>query len=145
MSASPLRPNAIPPGGILPDHSEELVFAGRAQCRSGRRNVRGGRIRPGLLHGAAGRRIGGKAWHRHHKQDAWGNGDRQLLESLPPTATTSRSILNCAQVPDNFLIPTRYPSGHESGAPMDHYGPGQSAEAIDSARQVIEFRRLQLP
>ena len=33
---------------------------------------------------------------------------------------------------DNFYIPTRYPNGHPSGAPFEHYGTIQSEQGIEA-------------
>jgi len=48
------------------------------------------------------------------------------------------------KVLDNFYVATRYANGHPEGAPFEHYGPLQSAEAIAHARQIIEFVRTHL-
>jgi len=49
-----------------------------------------------------------------------------------------------ARVLDNFYIPPRYPSSHAAGAPFEHYGPLQSGEAVDYARQVLAYVRAQM-
>jgi HEPN domain-containing protein len=49
-----------------------------------------------------------------------------------------------ARLLDNFYIPTRYPNGHPSGAPFEHYGPVQSEQAITYASQILEFARDQM-
>ena len=33
----------------------------------------------------------------------------------------------------------RYPNGHPEGAPFEHYGTRQSKEAIEDAREILEF------
>ncbi len=45
---------------------------------------------------------------------------------------------------DGFYIPPRYPNSHSEGAPFEHYGPLQSEQAVDYARQIVEFARLQM-
>lgn len=39
---------------------------------------------------------------------------------------------------------TRYVNGHPSGAPFEHYGSLQSAEAITYAGEILEFVRAAL-
>lgn len=85
-----------------------------------------------------------KALHLHHKQDAWGHSVRVLLEELPAPVRTPAELIEAGRVLDNYYIPARYPNGHESGAPKDHYGPRQSGEAMRCAREIIEFCRLQM-
>jgi HEPN domain-containing protein len=42
---------------------------------------------------------------------------------------------------DNFYVATRYANGHAAGAPFEHYGQIQSAQAIDYAAEILEFVR----
>jgi len=49
-----------------------------------------------------------------------------------------------AKVLDNFYVATRYANGHAEGAPLEHYGPIQSNEAIRYAGEIIEFVRARL-
>jgi len=37
-----------------------------------------------------------------------------------------------------------YPNGHPSGAPFEHYGTLQSSQAIEYAREILEFVRTQM-
>jgi HEPN domain-containing protein len=78
-----------------------------------------------------------KALHLHFGQDAWGHVVALLLAELP--SAPREELLNKAKVLDNFYVPTRYPNGHPSGAPFEHYGPIQSDEAITYAGEIIEF------
>jgi len=39
----------------------------------------------------------------------------------------------------------RYPNSHPQGAPFEHYGPLQSEEAIQYAREILEFAVLKWP
>jgi HEPN domain-containing protein len=53
-------------------------------------------------------------------------------------------LIEKAQVLDNFYAPTRCPNGHPDGAPFEHYGNIQSAEAIRYAGEILEFVRAQM-
>ncbi|MBI4552449.1 MAG: HEPN domain-containing protein [Candidatus Latescibacteria bacterium] len=85
-----------------------------------------------------------KALHLHLKQEAWGHVIARLLRELPETVNLSEGLIDKARVLDNFYLPTRYANGHPEGAPFEHYGPIQSAEAIQYAREIIEFVRLHM-
>lgn len=85
-----------------------------------------------------------KALHLHLGQDAWGHVVRRLLDVLEAPVIVPPDLLDAARVLDAYYLPTRYPNGHDEGAPGEHYGPLQSREAISYAGQIIEFCRLQM-
>jgi HEPN domain-containing protein len=68
----------------------------------------------------------------------------QLLEELPETVDVPELLVEKGRVLDNFYIPSRYPNGHSTGAPFEHYGPLQSEVAIRHAREIIAFARAQM-
>ena len=68
----------------------------------------------------------------------------RLLEELPEAVGVPIDLIEKGRVLDNFYIPSRYPNGHATGAPFEHYGPLQSGEAIRYAREIIEFARSQM-
>jgi HEPN domain-containing protein len=80
-----------------------------------------------------------KALHLHLKQEAWGHVVARLLDELPDEVIVPQELVEKARVLDNFYIPTRYANGHPSGAPFEHYGTLQSEEAVEYAREIIEF------
>ena len=86
-----------------------------------------------------------KALHLHVGQKAWGNVIAQLLEELPETVDVPELLIEKGRVLDNFYIPSRYPNGHSTGAPFEHYGPLQSEVAVRHAHEIIEFTRAQIP
>jgi HEPN domain-containing protein len=85
-----------------------------------------------------------KALHLHCGQEAWGHVIVDLLEDLPDHVAASAEMVEKARVLDNFYIPSRYPNSHPTGAPFQHYGPLQSQQAVDYAREVLEFARAQM-
>ena len=80
-----------------------------------------------------------KALHLFKGQEAWGHVVSKLLQELPKTIQVSSELIEKAQVLDSFYIPARYPNGHPSGSPFEHYGSLQSGEAIQYANEIIEF------
>ena len=85
-----------------------------------------------------------KALHLHTGQEAWGHVIAQLLEELPETIDVPELLVEKGSVLDNFYVPSRYPNGHSTGAPFEHYSQLQSEVAIRHAREIIEFARAQM-
>jgi HEPN domain-containing protein len=83
-----------------------------------------------------------KALHLFLKQEAWGNVVARLLKELP--LTISEDLIDKAKVLDGLYFPTRYANGHPEGAPFEHYGKIQSRDAIEYAREILEFVRSQM-
>jgi HEPN domain-containing protein len=53
-------------------------------------------------------------------------------------------LVEKARVLDNFYLATRYANGHPEGAPFEHYGPLQSADAIAHAGEILDFVRAEM-
>lgn len=85
-----------------------------------------------------------KALHLHTGQEAWGHVIARLLQELPESVSPSKELVEKGRVLDNFYIPPRYPNSHPEGAAFEHYGPIQSTEALQHAREIIEFVRSQM-
>ena len=85
-----------------------------------------------------------KGLHLRLGQEAWGHVVRRLLEELPESVNVPPELLDAARVLDVHYVPTRYPNGHASGPPGEHYGPLQSGEAVRYAGQIVDFCRLQM-
>jgi len=85
-----------------------------------------------------------KALHLSRGQQVIGHVIRELLEHLPDSVAVPATFPDMARALDAHYVPTRYPNGHPSGAPGDHYGDLQSREAIDYARQIVGFCRDQM-
>ncbi len=83
-----------------------------------------------------------KALHLHLGQEAWGHVVAKLLREL--TIPVPEDLIEKARTLDSFYIPPRYPNSHPEGAPFEHYGPLQSKEAIQYAREILAFVRAQM-
>ena len=83
-----------------------------------------------------------KALHLHFKQEAWGHVVARLLKELP--LDVPELLIERAKVLDGFYIPTRYANGHPEGPPFEHYGKLHSREALDHAREILEFVRSEM-
>lgn len=85
-----------------------------------------------------------KALHLHLGQEVWGHVIARLLRELPSEVRPGTALIEKARVLDNFYVPTRYPNAHAEGPPFEHYGPLQSKEAVDYAREIVEFVRSKM-
>ena len=85
-----------------------------------------------------------KALHLARGQEAHGHVIARLLRELPTGVPVPELMVEQARVLDGLYIPTRYPNGHPSGAPFEHYGPLQSEEAIRYAGAIVGFVRPQV-
>src|SRR5438067_2366718 len=75
-------------------------------------------------------------------QEPWGHSVRDLLKMLP--AATHGELTEKARVLDSYYIPTRYANGHVNGAPFENYGTLQSQQAIEYAREIVQFAVSQM-
>ena len=85
-----------------------------------------------------------KALPLYLKQEAWGHIVAQLIQALPESVHLPEEFVEKGRVLDNYYIPTRYPNGHPSGSPYEHYGSLQSGQAIEYASEILEFARFQM-
>jgi HEPN domain-containing protein len=80
-----------------------------------------------------------KAVYLHLHGEGWGHSVLKLLEGLTNHVSISDSLLDAARALDKHYIPTRYPNGFDRGFPGDYYTKKEGDEAVEYARQVIEF------
>lgn len=80
-----------------------------------------------------------KAVFLKHGMDAWGHTTTTLLGQLGTVADVPDELINAAKRLDKHYIPTRYPNGFESGAPVDFYTREETERAIQDAETVLEF------
>lgn len=85
-----------------------------------------------------------KALHQHLGQEAWGHVIARLLRELPQMVAVPQALIDRASVLDNFYIPPRCPNSHAEGPPFEHYGPIQSEEAIQHAREILNIVHAQM-
>jgi len=71
--------------------------------------------------------------------EGWGHSVYGLLRALGDKMKVPETLLEAAKTLDKHYIPTRYPNGFDSGMPGDYYTKTDAQEAIENARQIIEF------
>ena len=71
--------------------------------------------------------------------ESWGHSVFSLLKALKEKTEVSELLIEAAKSLDKHYIPTRYPNGFDSGMPGDYYTKKDAQEAIENAREIIEF------
>ncbi len=71
--------------------------------------------------------------------ESWGHSVFALLKALSDKIEVSERLIEAAKNLDKHYIPTRYPNGFDSGMPGDYYTQKDAQEAIENAREIIEF------
>jgi len=71
--------------------------------------------------------------------ESWGHSVFALLKALGDKIEISERLIEAAKNLDKHYIPTRYPNGFDSGMPGEYYTKKDAQEAIDNAREIIEF------
>jgi HEPN domain-containing protein len=79
-----------------------------------------------------------KAVFQGRGEEAWGHALSDLVGALVGDPA-SDPLVTRAKALDKHYIPTRYPNGFASGAPMDYYTTDDAARAIDDAEAILRF------
>jgi len=69
--------------------------------------------------------------------DAWGHSLLKLCQELESTDPSTKELIEDAKKLDKLYIPTRYPNGFVSGAPMDYYTQDDAKQAIASSLKIL--------
>ena len=76
--------------------------------------------------------------------DAWGPTVTALLGLVTTAEQAGEELITCAKSLDKHYLPTRYPNGFDTGAPVDFYTRKDSDDAIPCAERLISFARSQI-
>ena len=79
-----------------------------------------------------------KAVFQGRGEEAWGHALSDLVGALV-SEPGSDPLVTRAKALDKHYIPTRYPNGFASGAPMDYYTTDDATRAIDDAEAIVRF------
>ncbi|MGB9877422.1 MAG: HEPN domain-containing protein [bacterium] len=80
-----------------------------------------------------------KALHQHLGREAIGHSVLKLLRDLGEELGIEERLLKIGADLDKYYIPTRYPNGFFSGAPMDYFHREDAEEAIMNAEEILRF------
>jgi HEPN domain-containing protein len=79
------------------------------------------------------------AYQRFHSE-GWGHRVSKLLQEISKvTDSPPDSLIDDGKILDQYYVPTRYPNGFESGAPMDFYTREQAQDAVRRAENIIRW------
>lgn len=78
-----------------------------------------------------------KAVFQARGEEAWGHTVSGLLEAL--VSDPVNPLVKRAKALDKHYVPTRYPNGFASGAPMDYYTDEDADRAIEDAEAIIRY------
>jgi HEPN domain-containing protein len=126
----------------VPDRSQDWFAQSLRDLEQARASERDGRHEWACFAAQQAAEKAVKALHLALGQEAWGHTVAKLLSELP--VVVDPLLVEKGRVLDNLYVPTRYANGHPEGAPFEHYGPLQSAEAIHHAGEIVEFVRPRL-
>lgn len=126
----------------MADRSKDWLKQAERDLEQARSSMRDGRHEWACFAAQQAAEKAAKAMHLAKGQDAWGHVVATLLAQLP--FTVPPALIEKARVLDNFYVATRYVNGHPAGAPFEHYGPLQSAQAISYAGEIIKYAHTQV-
>lgn len=70
-----------------------------------------------------------------------GHNVGDLVRALSKHVAIPPAVLDACTRLNRHYVPTRYPVGTSSGAPVDQYGASDSSQALTDAREVIGLVR----
>lgn len=71
--------------------------------------------------------------------DAWGHSLLMLCQTLATSDKSANDLIEDAKKLDKLYIPTRYPNGFPSGAPMDYFSQEDAEIAIKSSQKILNW------
>jgi len=126
----------------VPQRSPDWIAQAERDLEQAEASVRDGRHEWACFAAQQSAEKAVKGLHLHLGQEAWGHVVARLLSEL--TVPVPSDLVEKGRVLDNFYVASRYPNGHPEGAPFEHYGPIQSGEGIQHAREILGFVHSQV-
>lgn len=85
-----------------------------------------------------------KALYQKLNFEVWGHSVSRMMNSLPEDYRPPEELIDKARELDKNYIPARYPNFHSEGAPMDYYTRKDAEEAVEYAREILEYCRSKI-
>jgi len=82
-----------------------------------------------------------KALGEHFREPQFGHNLNLLVQSLEEHTSINEKVKQAASRLNRYYIPTRYPNAFDRGAPADQFFEPDALQALEDAKQVIEFVR----
>jgi HEPN domain-containing protein len=86
-----------------------------------------------------------KALYQSLGGESFGHSILKMVKDLPAHIKTTKSLLKKAADLDKFYIPTRYPNGFDSGAPMDYFEKSDAEDAVSDSAEIIAYAKSKIP
>lgn len=123
----------------MASRSEDWLRQGRRDLDHARRASAGGDHEWACFAAHQGAEKALKAVFQVRGEEAWGHTVSDLLTALLGSRAAEDPLMARAKALDKHYIPTRYPNGFPSGAPMDYYTVEDSTKAIADAEAIIRY------
>ncbi|MGH7335669.1 MAG: HEPN domain-containing protein [Candidatus Rokuibacteriota bacterium] len=123
----------------MASRSDDWIRQGRRDLDHARRAHAGGDHEWACFAAHQGTEKALKAVFQARGEEAWGHTVSELLTALLGPRAPTEPLMMRAKALDKHYIPTRYPNGFPSGAPMDYYTSEDSAKAIEDAEAIIRY------
>lgn len=123
----------------MASRSEDWLRQGRRDLDHARRAHVGGDHEWACFAAHQGAEKALKAVFQARGEEAWGHTVSELLAALLGDRAPADPLMVRAKALDKHYIPTRYPNGFPSGAPMDYYTAEDSTKAIEDAEAIIRY------
>ncbi len=82
-----------------------------------------------------------KALGEHFRELQFGHNLNLLIQALEVYTSIPEPIRQAASRLNRCYIPTRYPNAFDRGAPADQFFEADAREALEDAKEVMEFVR----
>jgi HEPN domain-containing protein len=123
----------------MASRSDDWLRQGRRDLDHARRANAGGDHEWACFAAHQGAEKALKAVFHSRGEEAWGHTVSELLTALLGNRAAGEPLMLQAKALDKHYIPTRYPNGFPSGAPMDYYTTEDSTKAIADAEAIIRY------
>jgi len=86
-----------------------------------------------------------KSLYQSMHVDAIGHSVSRMMQDLPADMKPPDELVEWAKELDKHYDPSRYPSFHPEGAPLDYYTSREGERAVKGAEKIIEFCKGKIP
>lgn len=123
----------------MSDRSADWMAQAKRDLEHAAKDVRDGYFEHACFEAQQAAEKAVKAVYIHRHADAWGHRVAKLLESFSESELPGQDLIDDAKILDQMYMPTRYPNGFESGAPMDFFTKEQAEDAVSRAGKIIRW------
>lgn len=124
----------------MPDRSSDWLAQAKRDLEHAEKDVRDGYYEHACFEAQQAAEKAVKSMYLARHGVGWGHRVAKLLEELVVLLVSPpQDLINDGKLLDQYYVPTRYPNGFESGAPMDFFTEEQAADAVRRAANIITW------